>query len=199
MLKYKFTYKLNNLQLERLKIAAQWLFDTPEKHFAMNTWVTFEDGHEKDPYYLSLFEDYKSVDLDKGKLVECGSISCFAGTININLSSDPKMYGLYSEILEQQEIPDNWDSFDVLEDYGIAAKFLQLPMIIADRLFLHPNFYQEDITNLEDISKNQVLAKLDKIIKKGKIEFEVTMRHRIDAVRLKSLSENDPCLSFELA
>ena len=199
MLKYKFTYKLNNLQLERLKIAAQWLFDTPEKHFAMNTWVTFEAEDQRDPYYLSLFEEHKSVDLDKGKLAECGSISCFSGTINVNLSTDPKMYELYSEILEQQKVPDNWDSFDILEDCGIAAKFLQLPMIIADRLFLHHSFYQEDITYLDDISKNQVLAKLDKIINKGKIEFEVAMRDRIDAVLLKILSENDSALNYEEA
>jgi hypothetical protein len=182
-MQYKFIYKLNSAQLERMKIALNWLKSTQESNFYMASWFIFTNGMVPLEYFNEV--DLENEDVGGYYLPVCDTCGCFSGTINHNLATNVEYKKVFSDILRQHDL-NSFTLHKVLAQQCVSASFLQLPPEIAEIIFVSSSFYVENEELLENVSKSMVEDRISEVLVDGYIEYihdpvdEIDLKHLLD-------------------
>lgn len=125
------------MNLSNMVTARQWVFE--QEHFDMSEWLRIFNK-----------QDDSDLDLENIKSPDCGTVSCFAGTVESRLL-----------MLGQIQI-------DQIGRHPSQAQiFLGLTDVEALKLFNNLEYYYVKTFDLSSINKEMVLEKIDAIIEAG--------------------------------
>jgi len=133
------------LNIENFKLARKWVDQMA--HFDMADWLYI---HEDTPSLNG--HDNLTEALRDGSIKPCGTVGCLGGTIEANLA--------YHNMIEYYRYDDGND-----DDCNVD-EFLGITDTEAHQLFYNArNYYSKK--SLDDVTKEEVLSKLDEIIATG--------------------------------